>query len=348
VYGTIRVADLFPLIIKSALLTGAVMFMVATATIFSWILVVQQVPQRLGDIVFSISSEPMLFLAMIILVFMILGGLLEGIPAMIILVPIFARLAQQVGVHPLHFALVAYTAVSIGLFLPPFGIGLLLSSALGEISIEKATPAFLPYLIVLGIGLLWAAFPWLTLALLRSSGWRASGDRPWRHCSAEGETWARGNHWTKGITDEGAAVCAPPALGLGAAPDQVPRLRWRRAAPATANVRAMELFRMSCKLSGTAQGRGPPAGSSAASETMEATQRTQQMRWPHRPSFPFARKMDVMSLLFWPAPRRRSFGGGRRLRKRLARRWRRSDSGSWPGGRRPATSEQPPSDQYAR
>jgi C4-dicarboxylate transporter DctM subunit len=166
VYGTIRVADLFPLIIKSALLTGAVMFMVATATIFSWILVVQQVPQRLGDIVFSISSEPMLFLAMIILVFMILGGLLEGIPAMIILVPIFARLAQQVGVHPLHFALVAYTAVSIGLFLPPFGIGLLLSSALGEISIEKATPAFLPYLIVLGIGLLLvAAFPWLTLAL---------------------------------------------------------------------------------------------------------------------------------------------------------------------------------------
>lgn len=166
VYGTIRLSDLAALIIKSALLTGAVMFMVATATIFSWILVVQQVPQRLGDLVFSVSREPGLFLAMVILVFMVLGGLLEGIPAMIILVPIFARLAQQVGVHPLHFALVAYTAVSIGLFLPPFGIGLLLSSALGEISIEKATPAFVPYLIALCVGLVVvAAFPWLTLVL---------------------------------------------------------------------------------------------------------------------------------------------------------------------------------------
>jgi C4-dicarboxylate transporter DctM subunit len=166
VYGTIRVTDLFPIIVKSALLTGAVMFMVAAATIFSWILVVQQVPQRLGQLVFAISGSPALFLAMVVLIFMILGGLLEGIPAMIILVPIFARLAQQIGVHPLHFALVAYTAVNIGLFLPPFGIGLLLSSALGKISIEKATPAFLPYLVVLGVGLvLVAAFPWLTLVL---------------------------------------------------------------------------------------------------------------------------------------------------------------------------------------
>lgn len=166
VYGSLRIRDLFPLIIKSALLTGAVMFMVATATIFSWILVVQQVPQRLGDIIFSLSREPILFLGMIVVVFMILGGLLEGIPAMIILVPIFARLAQQAGVHPLHFALVAYTAVSVGLFLPPFGIGLLLSAALGEIPIEKATPTFLPYLLVLGIGLLVVTvFPWLTLAL---------------------------------------------------------------------------------------------------------------------------------------------------------------------------------------
>lgn len=166
VYGKIRPSDLLHLVIKSALLTGAVMFMVATATIFSWILVVQQVPQRLGDLVFSVSREPVMFLAMVALVFMILGGLLEGIPAMIILVPIFARLAQQVGVHPLHFALVAYTAVSIGLFLPPFGIGLLLSSALGEISIEKATPAFVPYLIALGVGLVVIAlFPWLTLVL---------------------------------------------------------------------------------------------------------------------------------------------------------------------------------------
>lgn len=166
IYHTIKPRDLTQIIIKTGLLTGAVMFLVATATIFSWILVVQQVPQRLGDLVFSASRSPGVFLAMAILVFMILGGLLEGIPAMIILVPIFAPLAQRVGIHPLHFALVVYTAISVGLFLPPFGIGLLLSSALGEITMEEATPAFLPFLVALCAGLaLVAAIPWLTLVL---------------------------------------------------------------------------------------------------------------------------------------------------------------------------------------
>ena len=153
VYRTIKWRDLADIVIKTGLLTGAVMFLVATATIFSWLLVTQQVPQRLGALVFSVSREPIPFLVMVSLVFMILGGLLEGIPAMIILVPIFMPLAQQAGVNALHFALIVYTAVSIGLFLPPFGIGILLASSLGKISMEEATPAFVPYLIALCIGL---------------------------------------------------------------------------------------------------------------------------------------------------------------------------------------------------
>ena len=176
VYRTIGIRDLGQIIVKTGLLTGVVMLLVSTATIFSWILTVQQVPQRLGAFAFSLSSSRWIFLAIVILVFMILGGLLEGIPAMIILVPIFAPLAKQVGIHPLHFALVAYTAISVGLFLPPFGIGLLLSSALGEITIEEATPAFLPYLIALVIGLaLVAALPWLTLVLPALFGMKAGG-----------------------------------------------------------------------------------------------------------------------------------------------------------------------------
>ncbi len=176
VYHSISIRDLKQIIIKTGLLTGVVMLMVATATIFSWILTVQQVPQRLGAFAFSLSDSRVLFLAIIVLVFMILGGLLEGIPAMIILVPIFAPLSKQAGIHPLHFALLAYTAISVGLFLPPFGIGLLLSAALGEITIEEATPAFMPFLIALCLGLvLVAAFPWLTLALPALFGMSSGG-----------------------------------------------------------------------------------------------------------------------------------------------------------------------------
>jgi C4-dicarboxylate transporter, DctM subunit len=171
VYRTIGWGDLSALVVKSALLSGVVMFLVSTATVFAWVLVTQQVPQRLGGFVFSISREPMAFLAMTSVVFMLLGGLLEGIPAMVILVPIFAPLAQTVGLHPLHFAIVVYTAINIGLFLPPIGVGFLLSAALGKIGIEAAAPAFFPFLVALILGLvLVAAFPWLTLVLPEATG----------------------------------------------------------------------------------------------------------------------------------------------------------------------------------
>lgn len=176
IYHTIKPRDVLQIIIKAGLMTGTVMLLVSTATIFSWILVTQQVPQRLGDLVFSATRSPMFFLAMACLVFMILGGLLEGIPALIILVPIFAPLAQRVDIHPLHFAIVVYFASQIGLFLPPFGIGLLLSSALGGITIEEATPSFLPFLVALCVGLvLVTAFPWLTLVLPSVFGMMSGG-----------------------------------------------------------------------------------------------------------------------------------------------------------------------------
>ncbi|MHB1006834.1 MAG: TRAP transporter large permease [Chloroflexota bacterium] len=171
VFRTINLPALQRLAIKSALLTGVVMFLVATATVFAWILTTQQVPQRLGDIVFSVSRDPNAFLAMSSLIFMLIGGLLDGVPAMLILLPIFAPMASAVGLNPLHFAIVMYTAINIGLFLPPIGVCFLLSCALGGLSMEKAVRAFLPYLVALVVGMvIVAAFPALTLFLPEVTG----------------------------------------------------------------------------------------------------------------------------------------------------------------------------------
>ncbi len=168
---TLRPRDLPAIFIKSALLSGAVMILVSTATLFTWILVTQQVPQRLGEFVFSVSRDPAVFLAISTVIFMFIGGLLEGIPAMVILVPVFYPLARSVGINSLHFAIVVYTAIQIGLFLPPFGIGILLSSSLGGISVEKAAPTFLPFLAALIVGLIVvAAFPWFTMVLPSVAG----------------------------------------------------------------------------------------------------------------------------------------------------------------------------------
>ncbi len=168
---TLTLRDLPEVFINSGLLTGAVMFMVAAATLFSWILVTQQVPQRLGEFVFSISRDPVFFIAVSIVIFMVIGGVLEGVPAMVILVPVFYPLARTAGINSLHYAIIIYTAIQIGIFLPPFGIGLLLSCSLGKINVEKATPTFMPFLLALILGLvLVAAVPWFTLVLPSMAG----------------------------------------------------------------------------------------------------------------------------------------------------------------------------------
>ena len=90
---------------------------------------------------------------------------------MLILLPIFAPMAQAVGLDLLHFAIVMYLAINIGLFLPPVGVCFLLSAALAKVGVEKATRSFLPFLIALFIGLIIvAAVPWMTLVLPEAMG----------------------------------------------------------------------------------------------------------------------------------------------------------------------------------
>ena len=171
VFRTLKLRAIVRIAVKSAMLTGIVMLLVSTATVFAWILATQQVPQRLGTLVFSLSREPAVFLVMSSLVFMIVGGLLEGVPAMLILIPIFAPMAQVVGLNTLHFAIVMYTAINIGLFLPPVGAGFLLSAALAEVGVEKTARSFLPFLIALLIGLvIVGAVPPLSLLLPEAMG----------------------------------------------------------------------------------------------------------------------------------------------------------------------------------
>ena len=168
VYREIRPRDLLPILINTASLTGMVMLLVGTASVLSWIFASQGVPKLIADLLLGFSSSPMLLLLVTILVFVPLGAVLEGVPAMIILVPVFFPIIARFGIDPLHYGVLVVASLGLGLFVPPFGVGFFIACALGRTTVEGAARAYLPYLAALLIGLLLVAFvPWITLVVPR-------------------------------------------------------------------------------------------------------------------------------------------------------------------------------------
>ncbi|HUA54703.1 MAG TPA: TRAP transporter large permease subunit, partial [Candidatus Sulfotelmatobacter sp.] len=107
------------------------------------------------------------FLAISIVVFVILGSVLEGIPAIVLFGPLLFPVARALGVHEVHYAMVVVLAMGIGLFAPPFGVGFYAACAIGRVSPDDAMGRVWPYLGALMAALvIVAAFPWLSIGFL--------------------------------------------------------------------------------------------------------------------------------------------------------------------------------------
>jgi tripartite ATP-independent transporter DctM subunit len=166
VYKEIYWRDLPRIVINSAVTSGIVIFMVGAASSFSWILAYERVTQDLARVMLHISGAPWVFFVISMLVFIVLGAILEGLPAIIICLPIFLPIATQLKIDPLHYSTMVVAATGIGLFLPPFGIGLYIASSFANLRAEQTYRAMLPYIGVLCVGMLiLMAVPWLTLVV---------------------------------------------------------------------------------------------------------------------------------------------------------------------------------------
>jgi C4-dicarboxylate transporter, DctM subunit len=166
VYKEIKIHQIVPILVRTAIITGTVMFLVGTSSVFSWVLTMNHVPHLIGGLVAQFSTSPLVFLLLSNLSFIILGAVLEGLPALLILVPIFLPFTTQFGVDPLHFGILVVVSVGIGFFLPPIGMGIFIACSLAKVDIGKVMIPYLPYFIVLLIGVfLISAFPWITLVL---------------------------------------------------------------------------------------------------------------------------------------------------------------------------------------
>lgn len=166
--GLIRAA------IDSALLTGLILFILACASTFSWALTVGYLPQRLVGIVQSIGGDSStVFLIGSILLLIVTGSLLEGLPALNILAPMLVPMAPQFGLSQLHYGMVLLISMGVGVFMPPTGVGFYIACSVMRTDIEPAARAMIPYFIFIVIGLLIVAFvPWLTVSLPIAFGFR--------------------------------------------------------------------------------------------------------------------------------------------------------------------------------
>jgi tripartite ATP-independent transporter DctM subunit len=158
-------------VVDSATLTGLVLFILATASSFSFSLTIAYVPQRLVELLHGVNDSKPLFLIGSMVLLIVVGSLLEGLPALNVLAPLLLPIAGQIGISELHYGILLIIAMGIGAFIPPAGVGFYVCCAVMRTDIESAARVMAPYLTVLLIGLLIVTFvPWFTLALPRAFG----------------------------------------------------------------------------------------------------------------------------------------------------------------------------------
>ena len=170
-YKNVTFREMGKLAYDSAILTASVVFLLAVASVFQYLMGVSGVPKLLADVLDPLKSMPWLFLMCTAVITMMFGMVLEGLPAAVVLIPVVFPIAEKMGIDPIHFNIVQTAAVGIGLFLPPMGVGLLMALKFANLSVGQHWRAYMPYLAALMIGLaLIILFPQLSLMLPKAAG----------------------------------------------------------------------------------------------------------------------------------------------------------------------------------
>jgi tripartite ATP-independent transporter DctM subunit len=158
---------LYPALVATAALSGAILFIIGTATAMAWALTQSGFSASLAQMMTSVPGGRWGFLGISIVTFIVLGSVLEGIPAMVLFAPLLFPVARELGIHEVHYAMVVILAMGIGLFAPPFGLGYYAACTIGGVSPDAAMTRIWPYLGALLLGLLVvAAVPWISIGFL--------------------------------------------------------------------------------------------------------------------------------------------------------------------------------------
>jgi len=166
-YGGIAPRRIYAMLVETAAMSGAILLILGTAAAMAWALTQTGFAFQLRDGMSNLPGGWFTFMLLSIVLFMLLGCVLEGLPAIVLLAPIMYPIARALGINDIHYSMVIVTAMNIGLMAPPIGVGFYIACKVGNVSPDEAMGAIWPYIGALVAGLLAiAAVPWFSLAFL--------------------------------------------------------------------------------------------------------------------------------------------------------------------------------------
>ena len=146
-YKELKIKNLPSIFINTAITTATIMMLIAMANLFGWMLSFEMVPQTIAAWMTSLTENPLVFLLIVNIFLLFVGMFMDGIAALIILVPIFTPIIATYGIDPVHFGVIICINLTIGLLTPPVGAGLYIASSLGNVKLELLIKAIWPFLI---------------------------------------------------------------------------------------------------------------------------------------------------------------------------------------------------------
>jgi tripartite ATP-independent transporter DctM subunit len=157
------------ILVETATLSGAILFIIGCATGMAWALTQSGFAHDLAEAMTGLPGGKYTFMAVSLVVFIVLGSVLEGIPAIVLFGPLMFPIARAVGIHEVQYAMVVVLAMGVGLFAPPFGVGYYGACAVGKVDPEEGVGPIWGYMAALIVGLiLVAAIPWISIGFLDS------------------------------------------------------------------------------------------------------------------------------------------------------------------------------------
>lgn len=168
IYKRLKWSDMPKILTDTAILTSAIMIIVALGNVLGWTLAIDQIPQMLSNAILSVTTSKTVVMLLILLALLLIGMFMEAFAAMVIFVPVFAPLAASAGINDVHFGLVFSLMISVALITPPVGMVLFVSSNVTGVPLSKISRTIVPFVIASMVVVLLIAFiPELVLFLPR-------------------------------------------------------------------------------------------------------------------------------------------------------------------------------------
>ena len=160
VYREISFRTLPSMLLRAASVSASIMMIIATASVFSWLIAIQNLPALIADSLLGITDNPLLFLLLVNLLLILVGMFMEGISAILIMVPVLLPVAVSFGIDPLHFGVIVILNLSIGMITPPYGITLYVASSVANRSVLQVSRKIgMPFLLMVAVLLLATLLP---------------------------------------------------------------------------------------------------------------------------------------------------------------------------------------------